>query len=61
MSENIRYAWGQSSLGDFITAISPEGCSSLRVYGTGNEALATLRARFSEAAMEPDEAGLSMS
>jgi AraC family transcriptional regulator of adaptative response/methylated-DNA-[protein]-cysteine methyltransferase len=58
MSENIRYAWGQSSLGDFITAISPEGVVAFEFTERSNDALATLRARFSEAAMEPDEAGL---
>jgi len=58
MSESIRYAWGQSSLGDFITAISHEGVVAFEFTERSSEALATLRARFSEATMELDEAGL---
>ena len=59
MSESIRYAWGQSSLGDFITAISHAGVVAFEFTERRNEALTTLRARFSEAAIEPDEAGLA--
>ena len=58
MSERIRYAWGQSSLGDFITAISHEGVVAFEFTDRSSDALATLRARFSAAAIEPDEAGL---
>jgi AraC family transcriptional regulator, regulatory protein of adaptative response / methylated-DNA-[protein]-cysteine methyltransferase len=59
MSERIRYAWGQSSLGDFITAISHEGVVAFEFTERRSEALATLRVRFSEAVIEPDEAGLA--
>ena len=58
MSENIRYAWGQSSLGDFVTAIAHEGVVAFEFTERRSEALATLRTRFSEATMELDEAGL---
>ena len=59
MSERIRYAWGQSSLGDFITAISHEGVVAFEFTHRSSAALATLRARFSAAAIEPDETGLA--
>jgi len=59
MSERIRYAWGQSSLGDFITAISNEGVVAFEFTQRSSAALTTLRARFSEAAIEPDETGLA--
>jgi AraC family transcriptional regulator of adaptative response/methylated-DNA-[protein]-cysteine methyltransferase len=46
-------------LGDFITAISQEGLVAFEFTERSNEALAPLRARFPEAALEPDEAGLA--
>ena len=58
MSESIRYAWGQSSLGAFITAMSQEGVVVFAFTERRSEALATLRARFPAATMELDEAGL---
>ena len=59
MSERIRYAWGQSSLGDFISVISNEGIVVFEFTERSNKALAILRARFPEAVIEPDEAGLA--
>ena len=59
MSERIRYAWGRSSLGDFITAMSNEGVVAFEFTERRSEALATLRVRFSDAVVESDEAGLA--
>ncbi len=58
MSESIRYAWGQSSLGAFITAMSQEGVVAFAFTERRREALTTLRARFPAATLELDEAGL---
>ena len=58
MSERIRYAWGQSSLGDFIAAISNEGLVAFGFGERNGETLSALRARFPEAAIELDQAGL---
>jgi AraC family transcriptional regulator of adaptative response/methylated-DNA-[protein]-cysteine methyltransferase len=59
MSERIRYAWGRSSLSDFIAAISDEGLAAFEFTKRSSEALATLRTRFPQAVIEPDEAGLA--
>jgi AraC family transcriptional regulator of adaptative response/methylated-DNA-[protein]-cysteine methyltransferase len=59
MSERIRYAWGQSSLGDFIVATSDDGLVGLEFAQRDAAALAALRARFPEAALDADESGLA--
>jgi AraC family transcriptional regulator, regulatory protein of adaptative response / methylated-DNA-[protein]-cysteine methyltransferase len=59
MRERIRYAWGQSSLGDFIAATSNEGLVAFEFANRGCEALNALLRRFSEAVFEMDEAGLA--
>jgi AraC family transcriptional regulator, regulatory protein of adaptative response / methylated-DNA-[protein]-cysteine methyltransferase len=60
MSETIRYAFGQSSLGDFLVAASDRGLVAFE-FGERCTALVNgLRQRFPEAAVEVDEAGLSV-
>jgi hypothetical protein len=59
MSEEIRYAWGESSLGDFIAAVSDRGLVAFE-FGDRNGALVqALRDRFPEATVEEDPAALS--
>ena len=59
MSERIRYAWGQSSLGDFIAAISNEGLVAFEFVKRSSGVPAILRERFPGAAIDLDEAGLA--
>ena len=59
MSERIRYAWGESSLGDFMVATSEEGVVAFEFAQGGAAALDALRARFSGAELESDEPGLA--
>jgi AraC family transcriptional regulator of adaptative response/methylated-DNA-[protein]-cysteine methyltransferase len=58
MSERIRYAWGASSLGDFIAAISDRGLVAFEFADRGAAALETLRAEFPGALLEEDKEGL---
>lgn len=59
MSERIRYAWGESSLGDFMVATSEEGVVAFEFAQGGAAALDALRARFPGAELESDEPGLA--
>jgi AraC family transcriptional regulator, regulatory protein of adaptative response / methylated-DNA-[protein]-cysteine methyltransferase len=59
MSEQIRYAWGQSSLGEFIAAVSNKGLVAFEFMKQNGEAPASLRAHFLDAAIELDEVGLA--
>jgi len=56
MSEHIRYAWGSSSLGDFIAAVSDRG---LVAFEFADCRAAALGARLSAASLATDEAGLA--
>ena len=59
MREKIRYAWGTSSLGDFLAAASDEGLVAFE-FGTPGPAFAeALHARFPDADVEEDAAGLA--
>lgn len=59
MGETIRYAWGLSSLGDFIVALSTSGVVALE-FGTRTiEVPASLRRRLPEVTWVHDEAGLA--
>lgn len=59
MSERIRYAWGQSSLGEFIAASSECGLVAFE-FGEAREALVNaLRARFPAATVSEDDAHLA--
>ena len=59
MSERIRYTWGQSSLGDFIAAISDAGLVAFEFMERSGGVPASLRERFPGAAIDLDEAGLA--
>ncbi|CAM5774869.1 hypothetical protein LMIY3S_04738 [Labrys miyagiensis] len=59
MSDSIRYAWGSSSLGNFLVAVSDQGLVAFE-FGTEWEGLLdALRERLPQAVIEPDEAGLA--
>ena len=59
MSERIRYAWGTSSLGDFIVATSDDGLVAFEFGEQGTAMLDTLQMRFPDAAIVDDRSGLS--
>jgi AraC family transcriptional regulator of adaptative response/methylated-DNA-[protein]-cysteine methyltransferase len=56
MSETIRYAIGQSSLGDFVAAVSDHGLVAFEFTDRG---AVTLEGRFPEASIEEDRDRLS--
>jgi len=58
MSEIIRYAFGRSSLGDFVTAMSDRGLVALE-FGERAALVAGLRQNVPDATLVEDEAGLS--
>jgi AraC family transcriptional regulator of adaptative response/methylated-DNA-[protein]-cysteine methyltransferase len=58
MREIIRFAWGTSSLGDFILAHSDKGLLALEFGSDRVAAEAALRARFPEAEVVDDQGGL---
>ena len=60
MQETIRYAWGTSSLGDFIAAMSAKGLVALEFSTDHSTMEEALRARFPEAAIVEDKAGLGV-
>ncbi len=59
MSETIRYACGQSSLGAFLTAISTTGLVAFEFGDRRDTLIDRVHQRFADAAMEEDAAGLS--
>lgn len=59
MTERIRYAWGHSTLGDFIAAASDAGLVAFEFADRESEAVEALRARFPHASVEQDDAGLA--
>ncbi len=59
MPEHIRYAWGQSTLGDFLVAVSERGVVALDFADRREAALEALRNLIPEAVLEQDDAGLS--
>ncbi|SFT46158.1 methylated-DNA--[protein]-cysteine S-methyltransferase [Mesorhizobium sp. YR577] len=58
MHTTIRYAWGQSSLGDFIAARSERGLVMFEFSDRRAASLDALRERFADAAIVEDESGL---
>ena len=54
MTETIRYAWGESSLGSFIAALSPRGVAALDFTEPGPGFLVMLRRRFPGADLVED-------
>lgn len=59
MSEPIRYAWGQSSLGDFIAAVSERGLVAFEFVDRSSTPLDTLQARLPDVSLQEDRASLS--
>jgi AraC family transcriptional regulator of adaptative response/methylated-DNA-[protein]-cysteine methyltransferase len=59
MSEQIRYGWGQSSLGDFVAAVSVRGLVAFEFADHRSAAFEALRTNLSGAALEEDQSGLS--
>jgi AraC family transcriptional regulator, regulatory protein of adaptative response / methylated-DNA-[protein]-cysteine methyltransferase len=59
MSDLIRYAWGTSSLGDFMVAASESGLVAFEFATPWDTVLDRLRERMPQARFEPDEAGLA--
>jgi AraC family transcriptional regulator, regulatory protein of adaptative response / methylated-DNA-[protein]-cysteine methyltransferase len=58
MTELIRFAFGESSLGGFIAAVSEQGLVALE-FGDRASLVEALHHRFASAAIEEDSAGLS--
>jgi AraC family transcriptional regulator of adaptative response/methylated-DNA-[protein]-cysteine methyltransferase len=54
MTTTIRYAWGQSSLGDFVAAMSDRGLAMVEFGKRGEVSMAALRDRFPEADIVED-------
>ena len=59
MTETIRYAWGDSSLGNFIVAMSQRGVVALDFTEPGPEFLAVLGQRFPGAILVEDPQSLA--
>jgi AraC family transcriptional regulator of adaptative response/methylated-DNA-[protein]-cysteine methyltransferase len=57
-SDTIRYAWGESSLGDFIAAMSDRGLVAFEFARRG-DAVSALQERFPKAIVAEDAAGLA--
>ena len=60
MSDRIRYALGRSARGDFIAAMSDRGLVAFELCAGGDTAVDDLVARFPDAIVEEDAAGLAM-
>jgi AraC family transcriptional regulator of adaptative response/methylated-DNA-[protein]-cysteine methyltransferase len=59
MTETIRYAWGESSLGSFMAALSQRGVVALDFTEPGPEFLVMLRQRFPGATLVEDPEALA--
>jgi AraC family transcriptional regulator of adaptative response/methylated-DNA-[protein]-cysteine methyltransferase len=59
MSEHIRYAWGCSSLGDFLAAASDRGLVAFEFVDERGAILEALHSRFPHAVIEEDGAALA--
>ena len=59
MSQTIRYAFGQSSLGDFLAAASDRGLVAFEFTDRGAAILETSRDGFPAASLEEDRDGLA--
>jgi AraC family transcriptional regulator, regulatory protein of adaptative response / methylated-DNA-[protein]-cysteine methyltransferase len=58
-ADTIHYAWGQSSLGDFIAAMSDRGLVAFEFARRGGDAVGALRERFPAAIVAEDATGLA--
>lgn len=59
MSETIRYAWGTSSLGDFVIAMSDKGIAALEFSSMHAAMKDALRMRFPDADLERKQTELA--
>ncbi len=59
MPEQIRYAWGHSSLGGFLAAVSAQGLVAFEFAERGAPAIDALRLRCPDAIVSEDGAGLA--
>jgi AraC family transcriptional regulator of adaptative response/methylated-DNA-[protein]-cysteine methyltransferase len=59
MSNRIRYAWGRSTVGDFIVAVSDRNLVAFEFLPSSSDAIDVLRRRFPDAVIEEDAAGLA--
>jgi len=59
MQEQIRYAWGASSLGGFIAAVSGAGLLAFEFGDNRAALLSALESRLAEATLVNDSAGLA--
>jgi AraC family transcriptional regulator of adaptative response/methylated-DNA-[protein]-cysteine methyltransferase len=59
MRETIRFAWGTSSLGDFLVAMSSQGLVALEFADERAAMQRALRFRFPEALIVADQEGLT--
>ncbi len=59
MAERLRYAFGQSALGDFIAAVSDHGLVAFEFADARKNAESALRARFPEATVHEEPAALA--
>jgi AraC family transcriptional regulator, regulatory protein of adaptative response / methylated-DNA-[protein]-cysteine methyltransferase len=58
MSNRIHYAWGRSTVGDFIVAISDQELVAFEFPPSSSDAVDALRRRFPDAIIEEDSEGL---
>ena len=59
MRKIIRFAWGTSSLGDFLVALSDQGLVGFEFAGQRAAMEDALRSRFPDAEMVADQDGLT--
>jgi AraC family transcriptional regulator of adaptative response/methylated-DNA-[protein]-cysteine methyltransferase len=59
MSEHVRYTWGQSSLGDFIAAVSAHGLVAFEFADGRTTVREALRARLPDAVLSEDRESLA--
>jgi AraC family transcriptional regulator, regulatory protein of adaptative response / methylated-DNA-[protein]-cysteine methyltransferase len=59
MQEQIRYAWGKSSLGDFIAAVSDVGLLAFEFGETRKAMLSALESRLPDASIVNDQDALA--
>ena len=59
MRETIRFAWGTSSLGDFLVAMSSQGLVALEFADERAALQRALRSRFPEALVVADQERLA--
>jgi AraC family transcriptional regulator of adaptative response/methylated-DNA-[protein]-cysteine methyltransferase len=60
MNDIIRYAFGNTSLGDVMVAVSERGVTALEFIADRETAEKSLQSRFVDAKIVADQAGLSL-